>query len=198
MAIINNTSDYLNKLEYSSKSVEDQAEIDALITAGQALLEEYCQRKFESATYTDELYNGNQEDTIFIANPPLTTLTTVKLVTHADISTNDSTTSYDSTYFLVHENQGRIDFRGGRLFPLGRNNIKITYVGGWAVADIPEPLKLALSYFVMDLFDPTLTPGGMQKEKLGNYFYDRGKDYFEQLPINKKKMIQLYKLRKLM
>ena len=46
------------------------------------------------------------------------------------------------------------------------------------------------------MFDPTLKTDGLEKEKLGDYFYAKGVNFFEKLVFSKKKMLDRYKIRK--
>ena len=48
------------------------------------------------------------------------------------------------------------------------------------------------------MYDSTLSPDALDKEKLGDYFYAKSSDYFENVKVfKKKKILDSYRLRKI-
>ena len=73
-------------------------------------------------------------------------------------------------------------------------HIRITYNGGWALGnDKLQPLKLVLAEFVIEMFDPNESVLGIEKEKLGDYFYSRGTDAWNKLLVKHRQILMLYK-----
>lgn len=55
--------------------------------------------------------------------------------------------------FEVYEEQGRIFLPGG--FPLGRNNVFVSYTAGYDAATMPEDLKLAVKILTQSFYEKT-------------------------------------------
>lgn len=198
--LITNTSAFLEPLDYTNRSIAEKAIIDALITSASEIFEKHCNRIFLTDTYTDELQDGNGWDTIHVNNPPLTVLTDIDIVHRAFDGTN-TTTTYTGSKFNIHINSGEIRFKpgdflttSGGLFAQGFQNVQITYVGGFS--SVPKPIQRLAAKYVIQSFDPTEDVQGLQKERLGDYFYDRGKDFLNALLFNDKKELDMYKIRR--
>lgn len=109
----------------------------------------WCNRIFESATYTDAEYDGTGLDTFIVKNPPVTAVTSIKVATDRDFA---AATALDSARY-VFDDAGVISLvptgsvtsivLGGvpGVWPAGKRNIQITYTGGFTV--IPDDLKEA-------------------------------------------------------
>lgn len=50
----------------------DDGEIEALIDAASDLIEKFCKRRFATQAYTDQLYDGTGDETLFLDNYPVT------------------------------------------------------------------------------------------------------------------------------
>ena len=191
--LITNTSPFLDVLEYNSRSTTEKAVIDALITAGSEWLERYCRRVFTATNYIDEIHDGTGENCIFVANPPINSLTDI------DIVGTSSTTTYLATKFKYESKTGEIQFKRGTdsdcfYFPEDFQNIKITYNGGFST--IPSNVQLLCADYVIELFDQSLKDELIEKEKLGDYFYAKGINYYDKLSFSKKKILASYRLRR--
>lgn len=120
-----------------------------LIDGVQSYMERYCSRKFETATYTDEAYDGDGSDEIHLRNWPVTAVDAVKI-----LSSDGTTTTLDSGDYradLSTDNTGRVvrvrssvgywDDYPASVWPCGKLNIQVTYDGGYAT--IPHDLEEA-------------------------------------------------------
>ena len=192
--LITNSSVYLNSIDYGSLIASEQAQIDGLITAVSLLIERECNRIFLYATYTEEKNDGTGYNIIFVKNPPITTLTSI-------IKVSSTNTTVLATQFEFDANTGEIrwktyditstaDFIG--TFPRGFNNILVNYIGGFAI--VPEPIQMLAADMVIEAFDPGLSLGNIESEKLGQYFVKMKKDSFNQTLLKQKKIINLYKI----
>ena len=198
--LITNASPFLEALDYTNRTTAQKATIDALITAASEFIELECDRTFLSATHTDEAHDGNDWNFIFVKNPPLTSLTDIDLITYNAVTGAVETTTLLATKFTVEENTGEITFKPdvvldtAKIFPEGNQNIHITYVGGYAA--VPEAIKMLTADFVIQMYAPEELEGALQKEKLGDYFYDKGNNFLERLSFSKRKILSMYKIRK--
>ena len=136
--------------------------LGVLIPAVQASLERYCGRVFEEATYTDEKYSGNGEQSLWLKNTPVTAVSAVKTV-----DSDDTTTTLDSgDYRFTAEGQlFRFDADSNAAWDgvdsgvsFGRtrsvvwsdaapDNVQVTYTGGFST--VPDDLKW-LMYILVD------------------------------------------------
>ncbi len=192
--LIENTSAYLEPIEYNNRTTAEKAYIDALIDSGSEWIEKYCNRIFLETIYTEEVQDGQGWNTIFPSNSPIISLTSIII-----ISSDGTETTYASTNFDVNFNTGEIRIKSSTtagivIFPTGFRNIKINYTGGFTV--VPFTIQKLTADYVIQMFDPTLSVEGIEKERLGDYFYAKSKNYFEGLPFVNKKMLNQYRIRK--
>lgn len=128
-----------------------------LIASIQADLELLCGRFFEQSTYTDEAYSGRGEDTLWLRNYPVDSVSAVKILGTG----GDTETLASSEYRLVGsryicrlndldsswDSPSAFRLSVGPVFPRGGGNILVTYTGGYAT--IPDDLKL-VAYKLVD------------------------------------------------
>lgn len=114
-------------------------------TASNAI-ERFCRRQFKRATLTDEAYDGNDSAMIRVRRPPLVALTAIKIVGDAgttDISASTNSFKWDDKgYITLVSSVGLVPAR----FPLGRQNVLLSYTGGYDVT--PPEVQLAALYAV--------------------------------------------------
>lgn len=202
MALLDSSSAFLEPLDYDNKTAAEKAYIDALILVGQTYLEDYCQRKFEAADYTDEVHNGSGDNALYVFNPPINTLTNIKIVDSFATSDSDSDllTTRDDAEFLWDSRSGVIQFKPECLtaFPEGFQNIRVTYNGGFAAAS--EEIRV-MSYlnaqFVIETFDPSEKVDITDRERLGDYFWAKTKDFAARFVSSNKRLLSMYKLWKI-
>lgn len=168
--------------------------LGVLIPAAQAALERYCERVFDSATFTDEAHDGNGSEWIIAKNTPITTMTSVETLDNNGTATVVASTDYrhdplSGRIFRLGAGRGRIvrdswgdiaypEFGVQPCWPEGFQNILVTYVGGYSSQTMPTDLKLLMYKLVDALFfevkdgitgnDPLVS-----SEKLGDYSYTR-------------------------
>lgn len=167
------------------------AQLAILIPAVQAMIERYCNRIFESATYT-EYKDGDRSDTLVLKNGPVTAITSVKLVDPSGsvtvLSTYDPSAyafetltnklvlnnSYDARWIADDRGSTWADTRMGKYpnWPYGFQNIQVIYTGGYT--SIPADLQLAMyEYLDIALAAATQNFGenAYESERLGLYQY---------------------------
>ncbi len=125
-------------LAMESDDVSKDVLIDALILAAQGFIEEYCNRIFDQASLT-EYYKGGS-NRIFIKRYPIDKTKTIQVWDSWDrvYATDDL---IDSDDYYVDGDDGVIEFD----YEVGGSpgSIKVTYTGGYAVADLPSAIKQA-------------------------------------------------------
>jgi uncharacterized phiE125 gp8 family phage protein len=122
---------------------DEDALLDRLITQATAIIQRKYQRDLIQATYTDEEYNGEGHDLLFIRNFPVQSVTSLKV----------DDVALDPSEYTVSKYTGIIKRKSG-YFPEGWGNIKVSYTGGFP-ADDPalEPFKNECLLLVADLFE---------------------------------------------
>lgn len=156
------------------------------------MIERYTGRVFDSATYTDEAYDGNDSEFIVLNQYPVTALSAVKLKDDAG-----NTTTYETTDYRYEAANGRLYRLGavrGRYvtdtfgatvnpefgvypcWPGGFQNILVTYTAGYS--SMPADLQMAMYMLVDVLFSETIggtktLDASITSETLGDYSYTR-------------------------
>ena len=192
MALIANTSAFLNRLDYTNLNTLEQALIDRLITAFTKEIEAQCNRVFAAANYTEK-HDGDGERNILVKNIPLNTLTSITV-------TSSKVTVVNSTDFTFDPLTGEIrwkdwdiastaDFVG--FFPIGFQNISISYNGGYTT--IPDDLEMLCAEGIIQVFDRKEAVGQVQSEKMGQEYYSYGLEQFRNLVFTHKKTLSRYR-----
>ncbi len=195
--LITNSSAFLSDLDYDNLSTADKAKVNALCTVATQLIQKHCNRIFAADDY-EELHDGNHYDSLFLLNPPINSLAGITVICSTNVEYSDEVFDYDpNTGELFWDNRNLIDSSLDYLgyFPCGRRNIQVNYNGGWE--EIPEPILMVAANLVMELFDPSLaTSENMDSEKLGQYQYKLKKDSADRIIHSQRKILDLYKIRR--
>ena len=198
--LIESSDPLLGNLDFDNLGVGEQAQVNALALVATEWIERVCNRTFRKTVYTDETHDGNGELWIYIRNAPIITLTQVT-IQESNFSGDSVSTDFAASKFDIKESSGKIRFKPNSflasttgLFSAGFQNILIDYTGGYI--QVPEPIRLVASQFIMEMFDPSSIPQNIEKEKLGNYFLSKGVNYFSNLTFNTKQILNSYKQRR--
>lgn len=158
--------------------------ISTLISAASERIEKYCRRGIASATYTDELYDGDGRNELQLREFPLITLTSVTV-----IQDDDTDSSLTVGNLRNNADEGLLRFSPAAsgddyiYFPRGFQNIKITYIAGYAT--VPEDVQEGCVLLIEDFYDRHFKTAGVAAEKLGQYqinFSALGKPLWNELP----------------
>jgi hypothetical protein len=119
------------RLDITASNFDDL--LDRLILAVTDRIERYCNRRFMQATYTNELYDGcstsgGSRSALIVKNAPILVLSSIQYKSGSN--ENPVWTSYDEDDYDVDMNLGIVYFKGS--IPKGRQNIRITYTGGYS------------------------------------------------------------------
>lgn len=140
--------------------------LGVLIPAVQDHLEDHCGRAFDETTYTDAVFDGNGEASMWLNNAPVTAVSAVKVK-----SSDGTTTTLDSTAYRFRSNGELYRFggndsdgwdhqsgfgasRGSVWSDSAPGNILISYTGGWAT------MPVSLQYLMYQLVDAAIDRAG--------------------------------------
>ena len=120
---------------------EHDAELDRIIPAVQAFLEQECARVFDRSTVT-EYYHGAGSwggcrsgaspawrNTLLVKRPPIVSITNIW---DDPARAYGSTTLLGAASYVIADAEAGLIILDGFCFQEGINNIKVTYVGGYA------------------------------------------------------------------
>src|SRR5688572_18260186 len=110
-----------------TENQEHDAELERIISAVQAFLEEECGRVFDAGEVT-EYFDGDQwSESLLVARPPINSI-----VNLWDDPARAYTTAIPlASYEIKDAKAGIIRLLDGIRFSYGRRNIKLTYNGGF-------------------------------------------------------------------
>lgn len=130
----------------------DDDNLQTILTSVSKYVSSYCGRDFISATFT-EYFNGDLQDSIALLNSPVTSITSI----HDDTARGYSAgTLVDTANYAFYEN-GIIELDNGVKFSVGKKNVKVVYVAGYAQASIPYDLQLAVWRIIQFIYRDSQT-----------------------------------------
>lgn len=126
-------------------------------------------RRFKSATYTSEVYSGEdgQKTMVLLRHFPVTTLTSAYY--RAGDPETPNWTAFDATeYELINDKEPR-RVRIYSKVPAGQNNLRFTYVAGYLIdfANDTDVTKHTLPFDVSDLCERMVISKWKQRESEG-------------------------------
>lgn len=117
-------------------NTDHDAELTRLIPAVQRWLEQECQRTFDQGTVTEYFSGTDWRDTLIVSRPPIVSITNLW-----DDPARVYATPISAASYVIDDADAGIVKLDGLTFSSGLNNIKITYVGGFAT--MPQDLEEA-------------------------------------------------------
>ena len=135
---LDNVALYLNKLDATELTPLETAQLSALITQVDGIIQNYCGWNILAKDYVSKKFNGTNADTIDIEAYPLISVTSVIMDT-VDI-TSQITTANSEGYLITND---------ASTFSTGINNVTATYRAGFESANIPSELTYAATYLVV-------------------------------------------------
>lgn len=157
------------------------AQLAVMVPAAQDFAERFCERLFEEDTHT-ELLSGDGSTDLFLANIPITSITSIAHVADDGTETVVDSTAYrfDPATGVVRRHSGADGwaFGCGVKWTEGFRNYEAVYVGGYDAAGTPAPASLkAALYQTIDAMLAASPGVGLgpqfQSESLGDYDYTR-------------------------
>ncbi len=133
---------YKEYLKITDTTVDTQ--LTTLTAHVEQRVKTWLNRAIESATYTDEYYNGNGKHYLVLRQFPITAATTIKVYDGLDSNNAEIwTTLVQGTDYerKVLDTEACSVYLDGYTFEKGLQNYKITYTAGYT--SIPEDIQLA-------------------------------------------------------
>lgn len=174
-------NDVKEALDITTSADDDR--LTGYINRATDLVESYCNRRFAQTTYTNETYSGDGGMYLQLRQWPVTSLT--KLEVRTGDFANPGWQTIDSSSYTLKSEGGRDRgviamislfpqfYAGGRAwnFFRGTDNFRVSYVAGYAAADMPNDLQEAIIEIVSWLYNRRKATPGMKSETLGKYSY---------------------------
>jgi len=162
----------------------DNLLLETLINAATDFMEDYCRRRFLKTVYTNELYDGDGTETLFLRNYPIVTIASIYW-TYVDVADD----LIDADEYKIYNLGGYIYRSGGWI--TGHQNIKINYTAGYdfAADGIPSELQEICNALVNLKYNQP-DRQGVESERMGGYAVSYSKD---DLPADLKKQLNLWR-----
>lgn len=155
------------ELEVMLQTTLDSDLANMLINIASAQIESICNRKFIQATYTLEKYSVDMPtNTILLKQYPIATAPALIAYEYDSMTNTLLYTFVVNMDYHLYLDEGYICFYG-RLSK-GRNHVRITYKGGYLIADVPYDLKSACGQ-LCGLYQTNKLKAGISAERIGNY-----------------------------
>lgn len=162
----------------------DNLLLEMLINAATDFMENYCRRRFLKTDYTNELYDGDGTEMLFLKNYPIITIASIYW-TYVDVAGQ----LIDSDEYKIYNSGGYVYRAGGWI--AGHQNIKINYTAGYdfAIDGIPSDLQDICNALVNLKYNQP-DRAGVESERMGGYAISYSKD---DLPADLKKQLNLWR-----
>jgi len=137
---------------------------NALINFASDFIQTYTNRNWIAQDYTQEKYDGDGDKDLFLDNFPINS---VSYIASWDTYNNQEYYEFaEHTEYQVYLEEGYIYLRSG--FVKGRQNYRVSYNAGYAIANVPWDIKKAcadLCQYMYSLKDKI----GVDSERIGTY-----------------------------
>lgn len=152
------------KLYLKVSDTTQDTNLTTLQSAVEKRVKEYLGRDLESATYTNELYDGNDSNELVLRQSPITAVTTIAY--YEGLDSNDA----ETWTTLVQGSDYERKIISPRLvsvildtytFVLGSQNYRITYTAGYSA--IPDDIQMACKELLKIAWDNS----PLNKNRLG-------------------------------
>lgn len=117
-----------------------------LITQASRQIETHIKRSIRARSYTEFQDGTGESGKLFLKQWPIVS-TTSTISIYDDLDRDfDSTTLFDSTDFVIYEDEGIVELLDGAWFQKGTQNIKAIYTGGYDEFEIITGINDALDF----------------------------------------------------
>jgi hypothetical protein len=155
------------ELEAMLQTLLDADTANMLINIASAQIESICNRSFIQATNTLEKYSIDIETNyLLLKQYPIQTSPAPAIYEYDSQSGTLLYTFVVNSDYEIYNSEGYIYFLG--KIPKGHNNIRVTYKGGYLIADVPYDLKGACGQLA-GLYHTTKLKAGVSAERIGSY-----------------------------
>lgn len=125
-----------SQLGINGSDLTQDSRLQFYIDAASQKIETYCDRKFNSQSFTD-YFHGRKQNIIMPKQFPIISVTELRVQAERDWA--DATGLIAATDYFVSDSDNTIIYEG--FFPNGFGNIRLIYTAGYAT--IPSDLELA-------------------------------------------------------
>ena len=161
--------------------------LQMVINSVTAFVESYCKRRFKETTYTQELYDGDGTQFLFLKNYPVDSSGTFTLERRESALNEDDWEQIDSEYFYVDYDAGYIETANESIrFIPGVKNYRVTYTAGIAfnlsstfLSDSTADLEYAAWKLCATVYNRRHGDAGIQSESIGDVSVTYTKEVFE-------------------
>lgn len=152
MAIVE-LEDALDFLKLSSPKEEEETILEALCDEISEAIEDYCGRKFESQSLTED-YDGLGTRILMLQQYPIVSVTTV---TRTKVDAADTQVVVASTEYNINSEPGillmhQINHVDSSVWVKGEQNYAIVYVAGYSADDMPKAIVNACKQWIAVVF----------------------------------------------
>lgn len=184
LTTVDNVKSYL---KIDTSITVDDSRIEMLINACSSAIENFCRRTFNTTTYTDEEYDGNNTRYINLENYPVSSISQVTV--NGEVISSDQYKVKAKTGVLARIGPYPNTFTGlsisrfNTVWNRGDANVLVTYIAGYDV--IPPDLEQACILYVMSFY----------KSDVANFsttFTDGFAFKADAIPVQVKLMLQPY------
>jgi len=105
--------------------------IERIIDSATEYIENYCQRRFQKTTYTQEVYDGMGSEFLQLNQYPVDSSEAVSLGRRASAGNEDDWSSIDSDNYFVHYESGLLEYVKGSKFTSAPRKYRVTYTAGF-------------------------------------------------------------------
>lgn len=132
---------------------EDDGQVTSAILSARQWVEEHCWRGLVTQTWELTLGGFPCADQVELPKGNLASLAYVRYVDGDGVTQTLATTEYQAD--TVSE-PGKLRLAYGKSWPSARchwDSVKVRYVVGWAVADVPGPIKSAMKLLISHFYE---------------------------------------------
>lgn len=154
----------LDELADTLPTVAARNDAARLISAASAAVEGYCGRSFGRVVGAVERLSGDGQPFLWLDRTPVASIASVTI--HGEAITDYG---FDAESGKLWRGDGYRNPRWTVGWPLGSNNVVVTYTAGYD--PIPADVKQAVILTCKWLDESRATSGSLQSEKIGDYSY---------------------------
>ncbi len=135
-------------LFFDEDEINDDSFLQDLITRVSDRVEEYCGAKIVAGEFTEYFSGDGESDEVFIANPPIISVSGLWDDTDRLFGSDVLISSSD---YITWDKEGVIQlFNNESYFQTGKGNVKVTYSGGYTT--VPSTVQQAVIEWITHVY----------------------------------------------
>ncbi len=108
-----------------------QTILERVIDTGTEALERYLGRRIQETTYTNELYDGDGTNLLFLKQYPVNSTSSFSIQVRTSGVNEDSWDTVNSELYYVHYKEGYVESSRGLIFLSQPRKYRVTYTAGY-------------------------------------------------------------------